>query len=233
MTKEEILDQMNRIKWWHQIDLGQGIITPGLDCTLGRIQHHGCLPDDLRGKTVLDIGAWDGAFSFEAERRGASRVLAVDEFIWAGKGWASKEGFDFARRVLNSKVEDMMIDVYDIGPQNVGIFDVVIFAGVLYHLLHPLLALEHVASVCKNQLILSTHIDLISVKRPAIAFYPGKELAGDPTNWCGPNLPAVEAMLRTVGFKRIEVAAASPLPEQYDVEEVYPGWATVHAWKTS
>jgi tRNA (mo5U34)-methyltransferase len=232
MTRDEIQIQVNRIKWWHQIDLGQGIITPGADPTLERIQHYLCLPDDLRGKTVLDIGAWDGAFSFEAERRGASRVLAIDEFIWAGKGWASKEGFDFARRALNSKVEDMLIDVYDIGPENVGLFDLVIFSGVLYHLKHPLLALEHVASVCKDQLILSTHIDLINVQRPAIAFYPGEEFSGDATNWYGPNLPAVQAMLRTVGFERVEVAAASPLPERYDVEEIYPGWVTVHAWKT-
>ena len=89
------------------------------------------------------------------------------------------------------------------------------------------------ASVCKDQLILSTHIDLISVQRPAIAFYAGKELAGDPTSWCGPNVPALKAMLRTVGFDRMEVAASSPLPERYDIEEVYPGWATVHAWKAA
>ena len=117
MTRDEIQAQVNRIKWWHQIDLGHGIITPGADPTIERAQHYLCLPEDLRGKTVLDIGAWDGAFSFEAERRGASRILAIDEFIWAGKGWASKEGFDFARRALNSKVEDMLIDVYDIGPE--------------------------------------------------------------------------------------------------------------------
>lgn len=233
MTRDEIQTQVGRIKWWHQIDLGQGIVTPGPDDTLERIQHHLGLPGDLRGKTVLDIGAWDGAFSFEAERRGASRVLAIDEYIWAGKGWASKEGFDFARRVLNSRVEDKLIDVYDIGPENVGTFDLVIFAGVLYHLKHPLLALEHVASVCRDQLILSTHVDLVGVERPAMAFYPGAEFANEANNWWGPNLPAVEAMLRTVGFSRVKLVASSGLPERYDVEAIYPGWATVHAWKTS
>ncbi len=232
MTRDEIQAQVDRIKWWHQIDLGQGIITPGLDPTIDRVRLLG-LPNDLRGKTVLDIGAWDGAFAFEAERRGASRVLAIDEFIWAGKGWASKEGFDVARRILNSNVQDMLIDVYEIAPENVGLFDLIIFSGVLYHLRHPLLALEHVASVCKDQLILSTHIDLISVQRPAIAFYPGKELAGDPTNWCGPNLPALEAMLRDVGFDRVEVVDSSPAPEPYDIDKIYRGWVTVHAWKTS
>lgn len=229
MTREELLAGVAKIKWWHQIDLGHGVITPGPDPTIERIEWLG-LPEDLHGKTVLDIGAWDGAFSFEAERRGASRVLAVDEFIWAGKGWASKEGFEFARRALNSKVEDLLIDVYDIGPEKVGMFDVVIFSGVLYHLKHPLYALERVASVCKDQLILTTHIDMISVKRPAIAFYPGTELNGDPTNWCGPNIPAVEGMLRTVGFQRTSVFKSSPL-DDVDVEYVYPGWATFHSWK--
>jgi len=229
MMTQELQDQMNRIKWWHQIDLGDGVVTPGFDNTLQRVKDLG-LPDDLRGKTVLDIGAWDGAFAFEAERRGASRVLAIDEFIWAGKGWASKEGFDFARRVLGSKVEDMLLDVYDLTPERVGKFDVVLFAGVLYHLRHPMLAIERVASVTAHQLILSSHIDLISVKRPAIAFYPGAELKNDPTNWYGPNIPALEAMLRVVGFKKIELVASSPLDPEFPVQDIYEGWANLHAW---
>jgi tRNA (mo5U34)-methyltransferase len=229
MTKTELTDQVNRIKWWHQIDLGNGVTTPGLDSTIERLKYLG-LPADLSGKSVLDIGAWDGAFSFEAERRGASRVLAMDEFIWAGKGWASKEGFEFARRALNSKVEDILLDVYDLGPEKVGKFDLVLFSGVLYHLKHPFLAIERVASVCSDQLILSTHVDLINLQRPTIAFYPGTEFNNDPTNWCGPNVPALEAMLRTAGFKKVELFASSPLTREYPVEDVYPGWATLHAW---
>ena len=229
MTSEEVREQVKRIRWWHQIDLGQGIITPGEDDTIRRISELG-LPEDLSRKTVLDIGAWDGAFSFEAERRGASRVLAIDEYIWAGKGWASKAGFDFARRVLNSKVEDMLLDVYDLSPERVGQFDLVLFAGVLYHLRHPLLALELVASVTADHLILSTHVDLINLKRPAMAFYPGGELNKDSTNWWGPNLPALEAMLRSVGFGDVSLVASSPL-DGTSVDEIYTGWATVHAWK--
>jgi len=118
MLTQELQDQMNRIKWWHQIDIGNGVVTPGIDNTQQRVKDLG-LPDDLHGKTVLDVGACDGAFAFEAERRRASRVLAIDEFIWAGKGWASKEGFDCARRVLGSKVEDMLLDVYDLTPERV------------------------------------------------------------------------------------------------------------------
>lgn len=229
MTKTELTEQVNKIKWWHQIDLGNGVTTPGLDSTIERLKYLG-LPADLSGKSVLDIGAWDGAFSFEAERRGASRVLAMDEFIWAGKGWASKEGFEFARRALNSKVEDILLDVYDLGPEKVGKFDLVLFSGVLYHLKHPFLAIERVASVCSNQLILNTHVDLVNLRRPAIAFYPGTEFNNDPTNWCGPNVPALEAMLRTVGFTKVELFASSPFTPEFPVEDVYPGWATLHAW---
>ncbi len=220
MTAEELRSQMSAIKWFHQIDLGQGVVTPGRDPTMARLPHLG-IPEDLCGKTVLDIGAWDGAFSFECERRGAARVLAIDEFIWAGKGWASKAGFDFARRVLNSKVEDLLMDVYDLSAERIGAFDLVLFSGVLYHLKHPLLALERVADVTRGQLILTSHIDLLDIDRPAIAFYPGTELNSDPTNWCGPNLPALEAMLRTVGFTRVERFAVF----------IQDHWATLHAWK--
>jgi len=230
MTATELRAQAAKIKWWHQIDLGNGVITPGPDNTIERLNWLG-LPPDLTGKTVLDIGAWDGAFSFECERRGARRVLAMDEFIWAGKGWASKEGFEFARRALNSKVEDILLDVYDLSPEKVGKFDLVLFSGVLYHLKHPLLAIERVASVCTDQLILATHVDLVNMKRPAIALYPGKECNNDPTNWCGPNVPALEAMLRMTGFQRVELFAASPVDPAFPVEDVYPGWVTLHAWQ--
>ena len=72
-------------RWWHSIDLGDGIVTPGTkpaETMRAEIAALG-LPDDLSGKTVLDIGAWDGAFSFECERRGAARVVALDHFIWS------------------------------------------------------------------------------------------------------------------------------------------------------
>src|SRR6186713_416121 len=91
------------VTWYHQIDLGRGVITPGSDNTLARIAMIG-LPAELCGQSVLDIGAWDGAFSFEAERRGADRVMAVDSFCWSGEGWGTKAGFECARRILGSKV---------------------------------------------------------------------------------------------------------------------------------
>ena len=224
--------EVDQIKWWHPIDLGGGLITPGIDVTPARLAEIR-MPEDLTGLTVLDIGAWDGFFSFEAERRGARRVLATDSFCWDGGGWGTKKGFELARRVLGSKVEDKWIEVLSLSPDTVGVFDVVLFLGVLYHMKHPLLALERVASVTRGQLIMQTQVDMLAVNRPAIAFYPGKELGGDPTNWCGPNPAALEAMLETVGFRKVEILSKS-FPDNVPLETldtIRANHVTLHAWK--
>ena len=81
--------EVEQIRWWHPIDFGGGLIAPGIDVTPARLARSGC-PRDLSGLSVLDIGAWDGFFSFEAERRGARRVLATDSFCWDGGGWVPR-----------------------------------------------------------------------------------------------------------------------------------------------
>ena len=206
MNIHNLKKEISKIRWWHTIDLGNGVITPGVDDSPRKLKKLG-IPKDLQRMTVLDIGAWDGFFSFEAERRGASRVFATDSFCWGGEGWGTKAGFELARRVLNSKVQDMEIDVLDISSEKVGIFDLVLFLGVLYHIRHPLLALERVFSVTGKQLILETHVDMIGCKRQVMAFYPETELDHDPTNWWGPNPAAVEAMLKIVGFRKVEIVS--------------------------
>jgi tRNA (mo5U34)-methyltransferase len=204
MDLDEIRKEVAKIRWFHRIDLGQGIVTPGLDDSPERARTL-MLPEDLRGWSVLDVGAWDGYFSFEMERRGASHVLATDRFSWGGGGWGSKAGFELARRVLTSKVEDKFIDVLELSPESVGTFDLVLFLGVLYHMRHPLLSLERVASVTRRMLVLETHADMLACGRPAMAFYPADELNEDSTNWWGPNPAAVRAMLEAVGFRRVEL----------------------------
>ena len=198
MPIEDLRSRVAAVRWYHTIDLGNGVVTNGADDTPYRLARLN-LPASLNGRTVLDIGAWDGFFSFEAERRGASRVVAADYYSWHGTGWGTKAGFTLAREALRSRVEDVDIDVMDLSPERVGTFDVVLFLGVLYHLPHPLLALERVASVARDLLILETVVDMVGVRRPAAAFYP--------TNWWGPNVPAVEAMLRSVGFRQVETVS--------------------------
>jgi len=233
--------EISSIRWFHQIDLGNGIVTPGEDESERKWKKL-CVPD-LRGKTFLDVGAWDGFFSFKAERLGASRVLATDSFIWQGGSWGSKRGFDLAKRVIGSKVEELLIDPLDLSPERVGQWDVVLFSGVLYHMKYPLLSLERAASVTREMIIVETALDMLFHRRPAMAFYEGSELSQDETNWCGPNHAAVKAMLRTAGFKRIEVAYNRSLPMraaraakrlfkgEYPLSAVQKGRATYHAWK--
>ena len=205
-TREQRIAEMHAIRWFHRIDLGDGLVTPGVDDSPRKLAEIR-MPADLSGQSVLDIGAYDGFFSFEAERRGAARVVAMDN--WGEPECSSKAGFEFARRVLGSRVEDVKGDVQALDPSRLGTFDLVLFMGVLYHLRHPLLGLEKVASVSRGLLILETHADLLDLRRPAMAFYPGRELAGDSTNWWGPNGAAVEAMLRAVGFRRVETVHAT------------------------
>ena len=203
-----------QIRWFHQIDLGNGAITPGVDASAQRLSRMK-FPASLAGKSVLDVGAWDGFYSFEAERRGAADVLATDSYAWSGAGWSDKRGFEFAHRTLDSRVRSQQIDVMDLAPDAIGgMFDVVLFLGVLYHLRHPFLALERVASVTRMLLILETEVDNLFVPWPSLAFYPSTELNADPTNWFGPNAKAVEGMLRAVGFRRIETAWKSSLPRR-------------------
>src|SRR5262245_24434215 len=87
MDPDMVRAEVQKITWWHTIDLGNGIVTPGGDkhtqARLGDVK----MPADLHGQSVLDVGAWDGFFSFEAERRGASRVLATDSHSWGKGGW--------------------------------------------------------------------------------------------------------------------------------------------------
>jgi tRNA (mo5U34)-methyltransferase len=188
----------SQIKWWHQIELPGGYLTPGPDRSAEKLASLR-LPD-LEGKTVLDVGALDGYFSFAAERRGASRVVALDTYMWQKPG--GKDGFEYARSALDSSVESVEVEVLEISPETVGQFDVVLFLGVLYHMRHPLLALERVASVTRELLVMETLVDLTFLRSPAAAFYPWP-LLRDDTNWWGPNRAAVTAMLHSVGFERV------------------------------
>jgi tRNA (mo5U34)-methyltransferase len=227
MAGQSLRSKADAIRWYHTIDLGQGVVTRGVDDTPLRLVRLD-LPASLEGCSVLDIGAWDGFFSFEAERRGASRVVATDYYSWHGLGWgtgAGKAGFELAREALGSGVEDLDLDVMELSPERVGTFDVVLFLGVLYHLANPLLALERVASVTRDRLVLETVVDMVGFRRPAVAFYPGRELNNDPTNWWGPNEPAVHGMLRTVGFDQVRTVTSLPSPPYRAAR------ALVHWWK--
>lgn len=218
-----------RFRWFHSIDLGNGVVTKGqkslalIEGQAGTVFRYG-----VAGKSVLDIGAWDGAFSFEAERRGAARVLATDHFCWIGPGWGKKASFDFARSALASRVEAKIIDVDDISVESIGKHDVVLFLGVLYHLLHPLMVLQKIAPVVGEMLVVDTETALDDEERPAMVFFPGAELNKDPTNWWAPNIKCMQAMLGHIGFKRVEVSPTFGYDGGINHRR---GRFTFHAWR--
>ncbi|WP_238311210.1 DUF1698 domain-containing protein [Methylobacterium organophilum] len=190
------------IRWFHSYNFPDG------EKVRGR-KPPGQLEDEARkiftmslsDRTVLDIGAWDGYFSFEAEKRGAKSVLATDHFCWSGPGWGTKDGFNYAHSKLGSKIESKDIDLPAINPGTVGIHDVTLFLGVLYHLRDPLGGLAALSHVTREIAVIETVVDEMNNPNPVLRYFLGKSLNNDPTNYFAPNLYALEDMCREVGFR--------------------------------
>ncbi|OHB65761.1 MAG: hypothetical protein A2Y76_01675 [Planctomycetes bacterium RBG_13_60_9] len=238
--------------WYHRITLPDGTVTPGW-APINAARY--CVPDDLTGKRVLDIGAWDGYWTWEALRRGAREVVAIDDFsdtLGAGvthPKWSTfdicREAFGFTVRIgtisvgdngpdvqttgwRNEKgqtVQHREMSVYDISEETFGRFDVIFAFGVLYHLKHPLLALEKISAVCDGALYVETaSLDEYSPYRGGIGkgftgnevvmeFYPGAEYGNNPGNWWAPTLQCLGAMMASVGFKDIECWPLTETPK--------------------
>jgi tRNA (mo5U34)-methyltransferase len=228
--------------WFHNLHLPGGVQTAP-DHPLGDFPGYKwrelepCLPDDLSGWSALDIGCNAGFYTFELARRGADVVgIDLDEHYLRQARWAAE------RLGLTDRVEFRQMQVYDLG-RGEALYDLVLFMGVLYHLRHPLLALDLVARSTRRLLVLQTltmpdtdppgpWLDLPFDRRdvlrkpgwPALAFVEHK-LAGDETNWWVPNASAVEAMARSAGLeviarpgKEIFVCEPRGLPPEADAE---------------
>ena len=203
-------------RWWHEIEVAPGIITPGDDSNrmkLPILDELG-LPGDLKGARALDIGCSDGFFSFELERRGAD-VLAID-FVPE-----TYTGFAVAKRILGSGVHYEMQNVYNLAPERYGPFDIVLFLGVLYHLRKPLAALDAIRSVMREggQLFVGTMmideyfvlpdgaITTLAAVNPLLQnvplwqAYPVDSLNGDYTNCAAPNRRGLEVALQEAQFR--------------------------------
>jgi tRNA (mo5U34)-methyltransferase len=198
------------------MDLGDGIVTNGGKSQEVLAAEFAALSlPDLSGKSVLDIGGWDGFFSFEAERRGAAKVAILDQYMWAmdvpgqqaywraclDRGVAprqyhetefwhpdtlpGKAGFDTAHAALNSKVEAIVADFATCDVAAVGLWDIALFLGVLYHLRDPLGGLTRLADLTRELAVIETQAVVVpSQEHKALwEFYPGAELNGDVSNW--------------------------------------------------
>jgi tRNA (mo5U34)-methyltransferase len=195
------LEELARLGWYHSMELPDGRVIPGFQ-TLDVLRHRLAqfpLPADLRGKRALDIGAWDGWFTFELERRGA-RVMAVDS--------TAIERFRIARDLLGSQAEYRIDDVGRLSPAQIGHFDIVLFLGVLYHLKHPMLALEKVCELATDMVCVESFVTDDGSDPgapPLMEFYETTELCGQFDNWVGPNTACLLAMCRTAGFARVQL----------------------------
>jgi tRNA (mo5U34)-methyltransferase len=208
-----LAEEVSKHVWFHTIDLGDGVVTPG-NKTIELMSLEAELffsSVDLRGKSLLDVGAWNGGFSVEAARRGAERVVALDHYTWNHPHFRGRATFDLVAGVFGNRFEaiDRDLDQPRLSLQDIGQFDVVLFAGVFYHLVDPIAALRELAPLAKDLLILETHVEETADERPSMIFFPGAELAGDPTNWWGPNVACIMALLRMAGFDHIGVSVGS------------------------
>jgi tRNA (mo5U34)-methyltransferase len=233
MTDEDLRFEVERLApWFHNIELGGVNTAP--DHFLGdyprfkfeRFAH--VLPEDMTGRTVLDIGCNAGFYAIEMKRRGASRVVGIDSderYLAQARLAAGALGFE--------GIEFRNLDVYDVARLGER-FDLVIFMGVLYHLRHPLLALDLIREHVAGDLLLfqtmqrgDDAIDNVpedhpfhlpgTFDEPLYFREPGypkmhfieRQYSGDWTNWWAPNRAASQAMLRAAGFAIL----ANPEPE--------------------
>lgn len=223
MTREEILAGLKRLEpWFHRIDLGGGLYTKTESVMGEPVNHpHGtwqtiqkALPANLSGKTLLDVGCNAGFYSFEAKRRGARRVLGVD-----GQRQHVRQGL-FVRKALGLEVEFRRLNVYELNPREPGQFDITLALGLIYHLKHPILALENLYQVTKEMLIVETAImparktpssfshsfgELRTVLHPLAYVENPPEAKEQVFNWFLPSVDALKALLRSTGFDEVEV----------------------------
>jgi len=213
MTRGEALAVVDSYYWFHSIDLGDGITTPGQKTPqLMAIEFENTFAKiDLTNKSVLDIGAWNGGFSVEAKRRGAARVVALDHHTWNHSELRGRETFELACRAIGTNIEavDINLDRQRLDLSHLGRFDIVLFLGVFYHLMDPINTLREIVPLVRDLLIVETYIERTMDPQPLMIFYPGAELAGDPSNWWGPNIAFMIELLRAAGFARIEVSAGA------------------------
>ena len=211
--------------WYHTLDLAPGVTTPGWFDVRPVVDR---LPwPEVTGKRCLDIGTYDGFLAFELERRGAAEVVAVDipghedwdwlprdrargpEYLAAVAGEKGR-GFEVAAEALGSSVTRQLVSIYDVSPDAVGMFDVVVCGTLLLHLRDPFRALEAVASVCRGQFLSMEQIDLdLTIAHPR---RPVLGLVSRDGQWLVANAAAHRAMLHTAGFDLVRSVRPFTIP---------------------
>ena len=223
MTPADIRSKLAKLEPWFQcIDLGNGLVTKTRSAIGEPVEHpqptwktvEPRLPQNLSGKSVIDVGCNAGFYSVEMKRRGAARVLGID----AQQNLIRQA--EFVRDVLNLEIDYRRMSVYDLDPRRLGQFDVTLALGLIYHCKHLVLALEKLFTITRELLILETEI-YPPEKTPESFRY---ELGGSEAtlhtlayiqnppdakeaiyNWFLPGVEALSALLRNVGFDEVEI----------------------------
>jgi tRNA (mo5U34)-methyltransferase len=183
-SRDDLIGLAGKLTWVHQIDFGGGFVTPGQWPPAPDIlRPFGEL--DFRGKKVLDIGCWDGLYSFKAEQRGASEVYATD--LLNQRPFADQPTFAVARAVLKSRVKYFpQTSVYDVEQIGVRDFDIVLFSGVYYHLKDPLRAFAMLRRVVKDGAQIFVEGAVLNELGCYARFYYRDAYAKDYSNWWVP-----------------------------------------------
>jgi tRNA (mo5U34)-methyltransferase len=202
--------------WYHTMEVAPGVVTPGwfdLRPVLDTLPW-----PDIEGKRCLDVGTYDGHLAFELERRGAAEVVATDiadhelwdwpprtraegpEVLRAIAGGRKGRGFEIARELLGSAVERKLVSAYDLDPNRVGTFDVVVCGSLMLHLRDPVGALEAIRTVCRGCFLSAEQIDLSATllhpRRPVFRL----DGMSERLQWWVPNAAGHRRLVEAAGF---------------------------------
>lgn len=227
-------ERVSDIDWYHTIDLGGGVVTPGFVDHRDQVALYG-LPESLAGKRCLDVATFDGFWAFEMERRGAAEVVGIDvyslsdcdfplnfraEYLDARPNEIKGRGFAYARRALGSRVKRKVLSVYELSPATIGTFDFVFMSDLLLHLREPLRALEAVWSVSRGEVIIADAYDkeLEATGLPcSLRFLVGlDDYSG--CFWWNLTSSALETMIQVARFHDVEQVAQFDLQTRIGVD---------------
>jgi tRNA (mo5U34)-methyltransferase len=221
-----IIERIAEQEWYHSIDLGHGVITPGFVDHRDQLPYY-ALPASMEGMRVLDVATFDGFWAFEFERRGAE-VVAADVASWSdvdvprvmlpyaadfGLDRATGSGFRLAHEILGSNVRRIECSVYDLDPAEIGTFDLVFISDLLVHLRDPQLAVERAFSVCRGEVIVA---DVYTPKLEGLGDVPLAVFTAPSETWWLPNIPTLRAVMRTAGFESIDEISRFTLEARAD-----------------
>lgn len=219
MTRDEAQAKLKQYSFYHFIDLGGGLVTPG------KPEHRASQQPvlaalrglDVKGKRVLDIGCRDGLYAIEAERMGAAEVVAFDNDLSPGAA-------EFVLPYLKSKVKMSERNLFDVRPDEYGTFDVVVFAGVLYHLRYPMWGMKIVRDLCKpGALVVLETAVFYGLAKHAMLYCPtGGDGPYEKTSTSFFNKKGLIDSLNAIGLKALQYTTLHPAAEKKHADGAEP-----------